>query len=149
MASRSPASQSFLERWARFAHRRRGRVIFAGLASIAVLLALAATMGGKFETDFTLPGSESQDARDLLTARFPLRAGDTADVVFEAPAGIAASRPQIDALLSEVKQIPGVLSVESPFDEKNQAFQAPGGTIARAVVHWAKTGHHIFHSPYR
>ena len=138
MASRTAPRQPLLERWARFTHRRRGRVIAGGIATIALLIAAAVLFGGSFEKEFSLPGSESQDARTLLKERFPQRAGDAADLVFENPAGVAASQPRIEKLLAGVKAVPGVLSVESPFE--NPALISSDKTIARASVHWTKQG---------
>lgn len=132
------ARESALARWARFAYRRRGRVIAAWLLLLVAIFVLSNRFGGEFETRFELPGSETQQAQDLLDSRFPARAGDSADLVFEAPAGIEspAARARIEALLAQVAALPGVTGIESPFDQPS--FIAPGGTIARAVVYWSE-----------
>ncbi|MGE3075284.1 MAG: MMPL family transporter [Dehalococcoidia bacterium] len=136
MASRNAANSKppLLERWARFAHRRRGTVIGAWFAGLALLLFGMVQFGGTFSSDFTLPGSESQKAFDLLKAEFPARAAGEADLVFEANAGIddPAIKTQIERTINEVKASPQVAEVESPYD--NPAYIAEGGTIARAVI---------------
>ncbi|MGE0599826.1 MAG: MMPL family transporter [Dehalococcoidia bacterium] len=136
MASRNAANSKppLLERWARFAHRRRGAVIGAWFAGLALLLFGMVQFGGEFSSDFTLPGSESQKAFDLLKAEFPARAAGEADLVFEAERGLddPAIKTQVERAINEVKASPQVAEVESPYD--NPAYIAQGGTIARAVI---------------
>ena len=73
-----------LQRLARFCYRRRRVVLVAWLLALVLVIVLAKTAGGKDATNFTLPGTESQQAFDLLKAHFPARSGDTADIVFAA-----------------------------------------------------------------
>ena len=143
MAHGSPAKQTGLERWARFAHRNRGKVILTWFLALVVLVALETQLGGEMNGTFTLPGSESQRAIDLLEARSPQRAGDVADLVFEAPAGLAepAVRARIEALNEQVRALPGVAAVESPYDDPS--FIAQGGTIGRGLVRWTELGDNI------
>ena len=47
----------------------------------------AVASGGHTFDDFTLPGTESQAALDLLESRFPAQSGATATVVLHAPTG--------------------------------------------------------------
>ena len=124
------------ERWARFASRNRGKVILAWLAGVAAIGTVAFTAGGEFGSDFRLPGSESQRGVDLLQERFPARAGDNADLVFQAPGGFDNPEIQsrIEALAAEIEAIPGVAAVETPYE--NPAFVSETGTIARGVVRW-------------
>ncbi len=136
MAQTSPPNQGVLERWARFTYRRRGLVVLAWVAILAGLIVANLFFGGKFVSEFKIPGSETEKAQNLLQQRFPARAGDSADVVFEASAGITspATRPRIEAVLADVAAIPEVASVESPFDAQRAISQ--DGTIARATVHF-------------
>ncbi len=132
------ARPSIFERWARLAHRRRGRILIAWVVLIAGLVYADTQFAGEFDGAFQLPGSESQRAIDLLQEEFPARAGDTLDLVFEAPGGIAqpAVQARIEKLLAEVKQAPGVTGIESPFDAPS--YISKDGTIARAVVQFDK-----------
>ena len=50
-------------------------------------VALAAGAGGGFVNNFTLPGTESQRALDLLQERFPQQAGDSSQIVFPSATG--------------------------------------------------------------
>lgn len=76
------------------------------LAIVAVVLvaigAASAAAGGSFVDSFSTPGTESQQAADLLTERFPAQSGDTATVVFagdrslEGNGAIAQTRAAIE-----------------------------------------------------
>jgi RND superfamily putative drug exporter len=122
-----------LERWARWTYRRRWLVLAAWVVILAVAGGLANQFGGAFQTEFKLPGSESQRANDLLKERFPAQAGGEADIVFEVPTGIEGARADIEAVLYQVESdLPDVAAVESPFERPG--YISPDGTIARAVV---------------
>ena len=95
------------------------------LATLLVLLAVplvaggAIAAGGGFEDDLTVPGIESQQAQDLLEARFPAQAGTHATVVFTARDG--ELRPgAIDGALAAIARQPHVASVTGPFDAPGQ-----------------------------
>jgi RND superfamily putative drug exporter len=78
-----------LQRLARLTYRRRRRVVAAWLALLAGLLVLNATAGGEFLDEFSLPGSDSQQAADLLRAHgFATQAGSGGQVVFQAEQGV-------------------------------------------------------------
>ena len=49
---------------------------------------LAGVAGGDNEVDFTVPGSDSAEAVELLQERFPRFAGGTVDVVYTAADGV-------------------------------------------------------------
>jgi RND superfamily putative drug exporter len=98
--------------------------------------ALASTIGGDYTTDFSLPGAESQEAYDLLLDRFPAFAGDTADIVFRAEAGLDNPEVQaaLEGLFSDLSQLDHVIAVESPFTEEGARQIAPDGQIGFATV---------------
>ena len=50
--------RSWLERWARFTHRRRGTVIVSWIVFLVALVFALTRFGGEFSTEFSLPGSE-------------------------------------------------------------------------------------------
>jgi len=127
---------SLMERWARFAHRHRGRVILAWVVILVAIIAASRLAGGELSDNFSLPGSESQAGIDLLKSRFPSQGGDTADLVFQADAGVGSPeiKGRIQDLVAKVTPLAGVASVDSPFD--HAGFVSADGKIARAVVHW-------------
>ena len=60
-----------LGRLARVAFRRRGRVVLAWVAALVVAMGLSAAFAGDFAADYSAPGSDSQQAQNLLEDRFP------------------------------------------------------------------------------
>ena len=56
-------------------------IIVWALALVAIVLS-SQTFGGALVNEFSIPGSESQSAVDLLQEKFPERAGDSAQIVF-------------------------------------------------------------------
>ena len=133
----APPTAGVLERWARFSYRNRWRVIGVWVVCLAGVIAANFMFSGEYSSEFKVPGSESQKANNLLEAHFPARAGDSADLVFEAPAGVtgADARRRIEAVIEQVAQIDGVVSVDSPYDDPR--YISKDGTIARSDVNWA------------
>ena len=75
-----------------FDHRRA--VLAIWVAVLVALGALAAALGGKVSDTFTVPGTESQRALNLLNREFPGTGGATARIVFAAPPGHTLIEPQ-------------------------------------------------------
>src|SRR5215216_1886165 len=117
--------------------RRRRRVLAFWLAALAAMIALAASFGGSTSDRFTIPGTESQEAIDLLEARFPAQSGSDARVVFAAAEGgtliDAANRAAILATIDEIARGAEVLGVTDPYAA---GTMSPDGTIAFADVHY-------------
>ncbi|HEX6231619.1 MAG TPA: MMPL family transporter [Jiangellaceae bacterium] len=70
-----------LYRLGKGAARHPWRVILLWVAALAAFAGLAVGLGGPFEDDFSLPGTGSQRATDLLTEHFPAMSGADARVV--------------------------------------------------------------------
>ena len=86
-----------IARWT-MAHRRI--VVAAWIIAVVGVFAVSNAVGKKTASSFTLPGTNSQQAVDLLQSRFPAQAGDADQIVFAAKAGKltgAAYRAQIEA----------------------------------------------------
>jgi putative drug exporter of the RND superfamily len=118
-----------LVRLATWCARRRRTVVAAWVVALVAVAALAATAGGEHRVDYAMPGSESRAVRDLLTERFPDRAGDVAVLVLHAPDGLdATGGPQrIEALTAEVVAIDHVTGVDA-------AATSPDGRTAIVPV---------------
>jgi RND superfamily putative drug exporter len=86
------------------------------------LIALSQTYAADFVNSFTIPGTESQRAADLLEDRFPARSGSDSQLVFQAEAGLTnpAIESRIEGILEEAATLPGVTSVASPLDSPAQ-----------------------------
>ncbi len=146
---RSSTAQGKLERWARFSHRRRGSVIGVWFLLLVGVIVANSMFGGTFVSEFKLPGAESQKAADLLKANFEARSGESADVVFEAPGGIAepATAAKVAEILRRIAANAGVASIDSPLEQAR--LVSSDGTIARAEVNWTTIAAKVKKSDYK
>ncbi|SOE01481.1 MMPL family transporter [Blastococcus haudaquaticus] len=122
---------------ARSCVRARWLVTAAWITTVVVLSVLAGAFAGPTSDDFSLPGSESQRAADLLAdAGFTARSGTQAQVVLHAEDGVdtAATRDAVEDLATGIpRELPGA-EVTSPFDPGGERQIAPGGDIAYLQV---------------
>ena len=99
--------------------RRRRLVIVAWLMALLIVGVLSHTFARPPSTQFTIPGTQSQEAIDLLNQKFPAAAGASARIVFAAPAGHRLTEPRlqaaIDATLARTKAAGQVEAVTNPF----------------------------------
>jgi len=101
-----------------FEHRRRVLAIWA----LVLLLvgASAAAFAGRTSDKFSVPGTESQQAQDLLEAKYPGAGGAAARVVFAAPAGETLTEPHnraaMEASLARAGNAAEVDLVIPPFE---------------------------------
>ena len=128
-----------LERWARLTYRRRGTVLGVWAAALVLLVFGMVRFGGEMSSDFSLPGSESQKALDLLEDNFPARAAAEADLTFKDERGVESAevRAVAERTINELKASEHVAEIESPYD--NPAYISGDGTVARAVVRFNGT----------
>jgi RND superfamily putative drug exporter len=128
---------SLLARLGRASYRHRGVVSVAWLAVLGAVVALLLTLGNSFDDEFTIPGSESQDALDQLDAASPGAAGVGAQIVFVAPDGSSVADPgvarAIEQVVAEAQRAPQVSTVVSPFDS---SAVSPDGQAALATVQY-------------
>ena len=127
---------TLLARMGRWAFRRHYTVIAAWVVLIAIVGTAAAVFAGPTEGKFTLPGSESQQAIDTLSARFPAASGSTASIVFAPPAGQKVTDPAVQAaitaVVTETQQLPHVIKTPAATVETT----APDGSLAVAQVRY-------------
>jgi putative drug exporter of the RND superfamily len=84
----------------------------------ALMLTLAGTIGGGFVDDLVAPGSQSEEAMELLKERFPEAAGGSSMAVFTAGEGeqLASHRAAIESALSRIAGVEHVTTVADPFE---------------------------------
>jgi len=110
---------TLLYRLGRFSYRRAWTVIAVWFVVLVGILGGSVALGGSTQESFAIPGTESQDALDKLSAVFPAVAGSAVQVVTVAPEGESvndyedAIEDQVDAL----EKVDGVEAVVSPFSE--------------------------------
>jgi len=91
-------------------------VVLAWLAALGAAVVLAVTLGGEFTADYSAPGSDSQQAQQLLDQRFPSQSGATVDVVVHREAGaVQDERAAVAAMLGEMSAVPHVVGATDPF----------------------------------
>ncbi len=107
---------------------------------VAVLAGLGITtaaVGSAYSNSFSLPGTESTKALDLLTASSPAAAGDSDTIVVHTPTGSVtdpAVRAKVAAMLAAVAKLPEVAAVASPYGPRGAAQVSRDGRTAFAGV---------------
>ncbi len=125
-----------IARWT-MAHRRI--VVVTWIVAAIGIFAVSSSVGKKNASNFTLPGTGSQQTANLLASRFPAQAGDGSDRLSrpDRDAQNAAYRATIASTLTRVAQLPHVTSVVSPFSTGAHSISRDG-TIAFATVNFDK-----------
>jgi putative drug exporter of the RND superfamily len=135
---------TLLQRIATLAFRRRRIFIAVWLLLIVAVVGCYVAFGSTINSDFTIPGSSSQKARDELKRTLPPAAGTSAQIVFESPAGTKISdakyRSAVEATLDQAKIAPQVSAVVDPFTSK---AISPDGRTARAELQYTVSGPHL------
>ncbi|MGC5054104.1 MMPL family transporter [Micromonospora sp. DT48] len=110
---------TLLYRLGRGSMRRRRLVAAIWLVVLVGLGLAAATLRGPTASNFSMPGTESQRALDLLDEQFPAAAGATGTVAVKAPAPGQLGTPEGQAVIQSITQeattVPGVLAAVDPF----------------------------------
>ena len=123
-----------------FSYTRRRWVVLGWIGLIIGLFAISSAVAGEYKTEFKLPGSESQEAVDLLEARgVSERTGFVGQIVFQADQGVndPAVRQTLEAFFTTLKaEIEGI-SIPSPYAPENAYQIAEGGTIAYAEINFS------------
>src|SRR4051794_3176774 len=107
-----------LRRLAHWCYRKRRVVVAGWLIALIGISVLGQTVGGDLLKTFSLPGSESQRAYDVLGADFQ-RKGDTGDLVFRVKGDGDVTAPEVakelEPVFAELRKLPHVVSVTTPF----------------------------------
>ncbi|HEY4095440.1 MAG TPA: MMPL family transporter, partial [Baekduia sp.] len=109
--------------------RRRWIVIGVWVVIVIGLATLGRSAGSDTSDNLSLPGTDSQQATDLLSARFPQQANGTNPVVLTAPAGkkitdSAYAKP-IDDATTAFRADPDVRDATSPLSSAGASLQSP------------------------
>ena len=107
-------------------------VVFGGLTTLSI------SLGANYRDSFSLKGTESTKAYELLT-RGTTEPPDKDSVVFHTrqPGDtIAAHSAEIQQAINSLTRLPAVTGVDSPFNPAFAYQNSPTGTIAYASVHF-------------
>ncbi len=123
-----------LARWC-FTHRFR--VLAAWVLALVVLGGLSVKAGSGYTDSFSLPGTESTTALNLLNENFNTESTDTNQVVFAAEdVTDPAIQARIERTLDRIAELPHVERVDSPFAKGAAQGQiSKNGRVAFATVH--------------
>ena len=132
LAAHERLSTGALASWMRACANHPWRVMIAWVGIIAGLVLLVATVGGSLKDEFSIPGSDTQKATDLIEAEFASEQGGVLNLVFAAPEGERLDEPAARkaAILAAIAKLrssefetigpderAGVESVGDPFSE--------------------------------
>ncbi len=127
---------TLLYRLGRASFRHRRLVLVVWLVSLSGLGGAALALRGPTSSNFTMPGTESQRALDMLQREFPEAGGATGTIVVAAPddGGLMARKAAIDELVREASELPGVVGAVDPFAAR---AVSPDGRYALVQVQFA------------
>ncbi|WFE52046.1 MMPL family transporter [Micromonospora sp. WMMD1155] len=135
---------TLLYRLGRGALRRRRLVVALWLVVLVVAGLAAATLRGPTASNFTMPGTESQRALDLLAEQFPAASGATGTITVKAPADGRLATPEGQTVVRELVQqastLPGVVGAVDPFQV---GAVTPNGRYALVQVQFATGGDEV------
>jgi RND superfamily putative drug exporter len=125
---------SRFERLASWSRRRRWWAVALWVIALAAITTAAQSAGSHYHNDYSLPGTQSQQALDTLEKHAPGQAGAAVQIVMADPVGIRApeTKQRVTAMLGQVAQLPHVTGVHSPYSAP--AAISRDGTIAYATV---------------
>jgi len=125
-----------LRRLATACFRHRRLTVVAWIVAVVGLGFVMSSVGDNFAEGFRVKGTESAQAQDLLDETFPERAGDTGQLVIEAPGGIdqPAVRARVEDVIAKIERVDDVTGITSPYTPEGARQIAPGGRIAYADI---------------
>lgn len=91
----------WLYRLGKLCIRRRRLVLAVWIMVLAGMATVSVALGGETTDEFTLPGTESQQAFDLLDERFPTQGGSLTRVVFAAGPGATVTSDAATGAIEE------------------------------------------------
>ena len=112
---------TWLYRLGRAAYRKAWVVFGAWIVALVAIGGIGFGVGGATEEQFSIPGSESQEAFGRLGSVFPVFAGASVQVVIQATSDdaidSAANQEAIESLTDWLAEVDGVEEAVSPFSE--------------------------------
>jgi RND superfamily putative drug exporter len=129
-----------IARVARWCVDHRWRALTAWLVLLVAALGVTSAVGIRPANQFSLQGTESQRAEDLLSSDFPAQSGDIDQVVFHVRQGRVtdpAIRRRIAPTLAAIARLPHVSGITSPYAAGAHAISRDG-QVAFATVTFNK-----------
>jgi RND superfamily putative drug exporter len=117
--------------------RHRRLVVTEWLVALIGLMVISQSVGSNYKDSFSLPGTQSFEALNLLQKSAPKASGDREQIVVAVKEGKVtdpAVRSQVEAMLVKVAALGDVASVASPYGPTGTAQISRSGRIAFANV---------------
>ncbi|ACU97416.1 MMPL family transporter [Saccharomonospora viridis] len=130
---------TWLYRLGRFAFRRRGLVALLWIVVLAAVGGATLSTSSTASTSISIPGTEAQQAAELMEERFPgsKTDGATARVVLQAPDGEQITAPEYQAAIGDVAaELAQGKQVQQVIDPFQGQTVSPDQTIAYIQVNY-------------
>ena len=127
-AAHERLSTGTLARWTRICATHPWRVVLGFLATVAVLIALVATVGGGLRDEFDIPGSDTQKATDLIEAEFAAEQGASSTSSSRAPQGERLDTPERKAAIQRA-----IARLKSPSSSRPTTRSAWRASVIRSA----------------
>ena len=131
---------------ARWCFRHRFVVIAAWVLVLVGLGALSQAVKSDYNNSFSLPGTGSTTAQQLLAKAIPAQAGDSDTIVWQVSHGTvrdATVSTRMSSVLKQVATMPEVAAVVSPYGPHGAAQISRDGRTAYATVDFAKQANNL------
>ncbi|MCK9893466.1 MMPL family transporter [Frankia sp. AgB32] len=131
---------------ARWCYRHRFVVITAWIGLLIGLTVISQVVKSSYDNSFTLTGSGSGSAQELLQRAAPGQAGDSDQIVWRVSNGSVtdpAVKQRILPMLARVSDVPEVGSVVSPYQPGGKVQTSPDGRTAYATVTFTKSSDNL------
>jgi len=126
---------------ARWCYRHRFVVIAAWVVVLFGLGALSQAVKSDYNNSFSLPGTGSTTAQQLLAKAVPAQAGDSDTIVWQVSHGTVrdpAVAARMSGMLRQVATMPEVAAVASPYGPRGAAQVSRDGRTAYATVDFSR-----------
>ena len=131
---------------ARWCYQRRFVVITAWIGLLIGLAVMSQAVKASYDNSFTLPGSGSGIAQELLMRSAPAQAGDSDQIVWQVSRGSVKDpvvKQRMSAMLAQVSRLPEVASVASPYLPGGEVQVSLDGRTAYATVNFTQTADYL------
>jgi RND superfamily putative drug exporter len=130
----------------RWCFRHRFAVIAAWVLVLVGLGALSQVVKSDYNNSFSLPGTGSTTAQQLLAKAVPDQAGDSDTIVWQVSRGTvrdATVTARMSGVLKQIATMPEVAAVVSPYGPHGAAQISRDGRTAYATIDFAKQANNL------
>src|SRR5215472_4292445 len=131
---------------ARWCYQHRFVVITAWIGLLIGLAVISQAVKTSYDNSFTLPGTGSGNAQQLLLRSAPAQAGDSDQIVWQVSHGSVtdpAIEQRMSAMLARVSHLPEVASVTSPYLPGGKVQVSRDGRTAYATVNFTQAADNL------